>query len=98
MILFSSGSTGRPKGVVLRHGSLCWTAQTLARTFGLDRSHAELIISPLSHSGAWQRAAATLSAGGTVVPYEGTLSISGILEYAERHGIHGFYTAPPLIR
>jgi long-chain acyl-CoA synthetase len=98
MILFSSGSTGRPKGVVLRGAGLGWTAQTLAELFGFDASHHELILCPLVHSGAWQRAAATLAAGGCVHVADGATSIASLFEEVAAHGITGFYTPPPLIR
>jgi len=98
MILFSSGSTGRPKGVVLTHAGLEWTAGSLVRAFDLDATHRELLLCPLSHSGAWQRLAATLRAGGCVVATSGPLSVAGLLEDAREFDASGFYTPPPMIR
>jgi acyl-CoA synthetase (AMP-forming)/AMP-acid ligase II len=98
LLLLSSGATGDPKCVALRHAGVAWTAAALARAFGLGADHVELVIGPLAHSGAWQRAAATLAAGGCLVLYEGPVTIAGILETCERHGVRGFYTPPPLVR
>ncbi len=98
MILFSSGSTGRPKGVVLRQRQLWWSAWNLWSACGLHAEHRELIVSPLSHSGAWQRAAGTLLAGGCIVLPDGSPSITAMLEDVEHHRITGFYTQPPVLR
>lgn len=98
LVLFSSGSTGQAKGVVLGHSQVLWTARMLGRVFELDGSHRELLLSSMSHSGAWQRLAATLVAGGSVHLHEGYLSVPGLLSSIEEHQITGFYTPPPLVR
>jgi acyl-CoA synthetase (AMP-forming)/AMP-acid ligase II len=98
LILFTSGSTGEPVGVTLKHRHLTWTARALAAAFELDADHRELIVAPLAHSGAWQRAAATLVGGGCVAFWNGLPSVVGILEEIERLEVTGFFTAPPLLR
>ena len=98
VIRYSSGSTGQPKGVPLRQGQLTWTAGTLASVFGLGPSHREIIIAPVTYSGAWGRVAATLYAGGCLVLSQGPLSVQGILEDIETYGATGFFTPPPLVR
>lgn len=37
-IIYTSGTTGNPKGVMLSHYNLCWTAESLIRSFGWDRN------------------------------------------------------------
>ncbi len=97
-IRYSSGSTGRPKGVVLDHRHLDWMARALAGRFRLDRSHRELVLTPMAYSGGWQRVAATLYAGGCVFVPDGPVSVSGLVEDLARWRITGFFTPPPLIR
>jgi long-chain acyl-CoA synthetase len=97
-ILFSAGSTGRPKGAVLGHDQFLAIARTLVRIVGMGPRHRELVLSPMTHSGGWQRVTATLLAGGCVFVFEGTLSIPAVLEEVERHAITGFFAAPPLLR
>ena len=98
IIRFTSGSTGRPKGVVLDHGQLAWSARTLARRYGLDEEHRELVIAPVAFSGAWQRVAATLWAGGCVVFGDELLSLPALLETVQELEVTGFFSPPPLIR
>jgi acyl-CoA synthetase (AMP-forming)/AMP-acid ligase II len=97
-ILYSAGSTGRPKGVVLAHRHLLAIARTLAGAVGMGPAHRDLVIGPMTHSGSWQRVTATLLAGGTVVVFEGTLSVPAVLDDLHRREITGFFTAPPLVR
>ena len=97
-VRYSSGSTGRPKGVVLDHAHLDWMARALAARFGLDRSHRELVLTPMAYSGGWQRVATTLYVGGCVFVPDGPLSVPAMVEDIARWRITGFFTPPPLIR
>lgn len=97
-MLFSAGSTGRPKGVLLRHRQLRAIAGTLVGVIGMGPGHRDLILSPMTHSGGWQRVAATLLAGGTVVVFTGMFSIAALADDVERFAISGFFTAPPVLR
>jgi long-chain acyl-CoA synthetase len=36
-IIYTSGTTGNPKGVMLTHANLCWTGESLMRSFEWDR-------------------------------------------------------------
>lgn len=97
-MLFSAGSTGRPKGVLLRHRQLLAIAGTLSTVIGMGAMHRDLILSPMTHSGGWQRVAATLLAGGTVVVFTGMFSIAALVDDLLRFEISGFFTAPPVLR
>jgi acyl-CoA synthetase (AMP-forming)/AMP-acid ligase II len=46
---YTSGSTGTPRGVMVSHGNLLHNCQTIARTFGLDRSDLGVTWLPLYH-------------------------------------------------
>ncbi len=35
-VIYTSGTTGPPKGVMITHYNVCWTAESLRRTFGDD--------------------------------------------------------------
>jgi len=98
VILFSAGSTGRPKGARLQHRHLMRIARTLVDIVGMDGDHRELILSPMTHSGGWQRVTSTLLAGGLVVVAEPPITIPGLLEDVRDHAIRGFFAAPPLLR
>lgn len=98
VIRFTSGSTGRPKGVVLEHEQLVTTARLISQLFGLDGEHRELIITPISHSGGWQRVAATLVGGGCVVLPQQPFSLPVMLDDIELFDVHGFFAPPPVIR
>ena len=97
-IRFSSGSSGAPKAITITHGQVAHMARTLATTFGIDAAHRELVLAPVAFSGAWQRVAATLTAGGAVA-FAGTpLTVSGMLDDIDEFGITGFFTTPPMLR
>ena len=98
LILFSAGSTGRPKGVRLSHRNLFRIARTVSGVVGMDADHHDLILSPLTHSGGWQRVTGTLLSRGTVVFPQGMFSVPTLLEDVEKHAINGFFTTPPFIR
>ena len=98
LILYSAGSTGRPKGVVLQHGQLLAIADSLSGIVGLHPGHRELILNPLTHSGAWQRVTSTFLTGGRIVFPDGIFSVPNLLEHVEHRGISGFFTTPPFIR
>jgi len=98
LILYSAGSTGRPKGVVLQHGQLLAIADSLSGIVGLHPGHRELILNPLTHSGAWQRVTSTFLTGGRIVFPDGMFSVPNLIEHVEQHGISGFFTTPPFIR
>lgn len=97
-IFFTGGATGRPKGVVLKHGHFLAIARTLSSRVGMDQQHRELVISPMTHSGGWQRVTSTLLAGGCVVISEGFLSPSVLFDDIRQHRIKGFFTTPPFLR
>ena len=97
-ILFSAGSTGQPKGVVLKHGHFLEIARVLSSIIGMDEDHRELILSPMTHSGGWQRVTSTLLSGGCIILPQGLLTVTAILEDIQRFGVRGFFTTPPLIR
>ena len=98
LIRYSSGSTGDPKGVLLSHHQMSWSATTLARLYRLGADHRELVIAPMAHSGAWQRVAATLVAGGCVVFDDAPLSLPGLLDALSEQHITGWFSPPPLVR
>ncbi len=94
-ILFSAGSTGQPKGVVLKHEHFLEIARVLSSITDMDEDHRELILSPMNHSGGWQRVTSTLLSGGCIVLPQGLLTVTAILEDIQRFGINGF---SPLLR
>ncbi len=96
-IRYSSGSTGRPKGVILPRRHLVWLARTLARQFGFDLGHRELLLVPMAYSGGWQRVAATLYAGGRIILAPPLLSVGELLETVRHWRISGFFTPPPWV-
>ena len=98
LLRYSSGTTGVPKGVPLTHGQILWTASTLATIYGLDAGHRDYVVSPMGHSGSWQRVAMTLANGGGVVLAQGLVSLAAILEDIESFAVTGFYMPPPLMR
>ncbi len=97
-IKLSSGSTGIPKGVVSSHKQQFLLSKLLAKVFKFNLDHRELIISPIAHSGGWQRVAATLTIGGAVAFASQPLSINGLFEDIEEYAISGFFTTPPIAR
>ncbi|MCY1064726.1 AMP-binding protein [Nannocystis sp. RBIL2] len=97
-VLYSAGSTGRPKGVVLGHRHFLAIARSLSQVIGMGPEHRDLILSPMTHSGGWQRVTSTLLRGGTVVIFEGMFSVAALVEDVEKFGITGFFTTPPVLR
>ncbi len=98
ILLYSSGSTGDPKGAMLTEDQLLGIARMLSQKAGMEELHRELVLGPLTHSGAFQRVNATLWRGGCVVLYPGPLSVPGLLSMVKAHGINGFFASPPLLR
>ncbi len=97
-IVFTAGSTGRPKGVVLKSRHFLEIAGVLSSIIGMDVDHRELILTPMTHSGGWQRVTSSLLSGGRVIIPQGILSITSILDDIQRYGVTGFFATPPLIR
>lgn len=97
-ILYSAGSSGRAKGVVLKHRHFLAIARSLSAVIGMGPEHRDLIVSPMTHSGGWQRVTATLLRGGTVVIFTGLLSLPALLDDIVRFRISGLFTTPPLLR
>lgn len=98
VILFSAGSTGRPKGALLEHRQLLRIARTLVEVVGMDREHVDLVLSPMTHSGGWQRVTSTMLAGGRVVIASTPVAVPTILEDVRESGVRAFFAAPPLLR
>ncbi|MEM7232940.1 MAG: class I adenylate-forming enzyme family protein [Planctomycetota bacterium] len=98
VLLYSSGSTGVPKGAVLGDRHLVAIAEMLSEYCGIGEAHREMVVCPLTHSGAWQRVSATLSRGGTVVVPGGTPSVPMLLETVAEERINGFFATPPWLR
>lgn len=97
-ILYTAGSTGRPKGVVLKHRQFLAIAETLSSVIGMHADHRDLILSPMTHSGGWQRVTSTLRSGGCVVVPEGTITVPLILETVRTRDVTAFFATPPLLR
>lgn len=98
VILYTAGSTGRPKGVVLEHGQLLAIADTLVSVIGMNPDHRDLILSPMTHSGGWQRVTSTFRSGGCVVLPSGAITVPLILETVRTRNVTGFFATPPLLR
>lgn len=64
----------------------------------MDPDHRDYLISPMTHSGGWQRVTSTLLSGGCVVVSEGVLSPNVLFDDIEEHRITGFFTTPPFLR
>jgi len=68
LVLHTSGTTSRPKLVPLRQRNLFFSAQNIARTYGLAPDDVALCVMPLFHiHGLMASTMATFSSGGTVV-------------------------------
>jgi acyl-CoA synthetase (AMP-forming)/AMP-acid ligase II len=68
LVLHTSGTTSRPKLVPLRQRNLRYSAENIARTYGLGPDDVALCVMPLFHiHGFMASTMATLSSGGTVV-------------------------------
>ncbi len=99
LIRFSSGYSGRPKGICLTQPQMLHMAQTLRSAARLDGDHRELVITPVAYSGAWQRVAATLAAGGCIAfAQPGALTVRGLLEDIQASRATGFFATPSLLR
>lgn len=98
LILFSAGSTGHPKGVVLRHHNLLHIARTVSSEIRMSTGHRDLILSPLTHSGGWQRVTGTFLNHGTIIFPQSLFSVPTLLDEIETHQAEGFFTTPPFIR
>ncbi|MFY0533702.1 class I adenylate-forming enzyme family protein [Nannocystis pusilla] len=86
------------EGVVLGHRHFLAIARSLSQVIGMGPEHRDLILSPMTHSGGWQRVTSTLLRGGTVVIFEGMFSVAALVDDVEEFGITGFFTTPPVLR
>ena len=67
-ILYTSGTTGRPKGAVMTHGSLVFSAETLARAWGFTKGDVLLHTLPLFHThGLFVAVHCVLATGSSMV-------------------------------
>jgi malonyl-CoA/methylmalonyl-CoA synthetase len=70
-ILYTSGTTGRPKGAVMTHGSLVFSAETLARAWGFTKDDVLLHTLPLFHThGLFVAVHCVLASGSSMVLLE----------------------------
>ena len=70
-ILYTSGTTGRPKGAVMTHGSLVFSAQTLAQAWGFTKDDVLLHTLPLFHThGLFVAVHCVLASGSSMVLLE----------------------------
>ena len=70
-ILYTSGTTGRPKGAVMTHGSLVFSAETLAQAWGFTKDDVLLHTLPLFHThGLFVAVHCVLASGSSMVLLE----------------------------
>lgn len=97
LVLHTSGTTSRPKQVPLRQRNLAYSAQNIARTYGLTPTDVALCVMPLFHiHGLMASTMATLSTGGTVVVPAGGFDAMTFWNSAKTHGAT-WYSAVPTI-
>ncbi|MET8803378.1 amino acid adenylation domain-containing protein [Streptomyces sp. NPDC004546] len=86
-VLYTSGTTGRPKGVVIARDMLAAQLRAITVGFGLRREDRILQFSPMHVDTAIEQALSALTLGATLVVSDETLSVSGMLEFLERHRV-----------
>ena len=97
LVLHTSGTTSRPKQVPLRQRNLSYSAQNIARTYGLTPDDVALCVMPLFHiHGLMASTMATFSSGGTVIVPAGGFVAMTFWPAAKEHGAT-WYSAVPTI-
>ncbi|MFE9402165.1 amino acid adenylation domain-containing protein [Streptomyces sp. NPDC006530] len=86
-ILYTSGTTGRPKGVLVARDLLAQQITAITEGFGLLREDRILQFSPMHVDTAIEQALSTLCLGATLVVSDETLSVTGMLDFLDRHRV-----------
>jgi acyl-CoA synthetase (AMP-forming)/AMP-acid ligase II len=85
LIIYTSGTTGFPKGVIHTHANYLMTAESFARTIGLDQNDRLLTANPLFHVNAqFYSCMGTLFAGATLILAE-KFSSSRMWDWTRRY-------------
>jgi len=97
LVLHTSGTTSRPKQVPLRQRNLAYSADNIARTYGLTAEDVAMCVMPLFHiHGLMASTMATFASGGTVVVPRGGFDAMTFWQAAEAHHAT-WYSAVPTI-
>lgn len=93
-ILFTTGTTGKSKGVVLSHQALAAACRHITAVVGTTAGDVELLPLPLSHSFGLGRMRSALSAGASLVLFDGVYDASSIVNALSEHRATGFSSVP----
>ena len=97
LVLHTSGTTSRPKQVPLRQRNLAFSAENIARTYGLRPDDVALCVMPLFHiHGLMASTMATFASGGTVTVPSGGFDAMTFWPAAAEFGAT-WYSAVPTI-
>lgn len=97
LVLHTSGTTSRPKLVPLRHRNLSYSAENIARTYGLGPADVALCVMPLFHiHGLMASTMATFASGGTVVVPAGGFDPMTFWPAAKAHGATWYSAVPTM--
>jgi long-chain acyl-CoA synthetase len=97
LIMLSSGSTGQPKCIPLSGDNFNFVFENMSRVMFPEEGHRELLISSACHMDGLQRAALTFKKRGTLVLFDGALSMGTLFEALESEKIDGMYLPPALV-
>ncbi|MEO8745157.1 MAG: acyl--CoA ligase [Candidatus Dormiibacterota bacterium] len=96
LVLHTSGTTSRPKLVPLRQRNLAFSAENIARTYGLSPDDVALCVMPLFHiHGLMASTMATFSSGGTVIVLP-KFDPMGFWPVASEHGATWYSAVPTM--
>jgi len=96
-MIFTSGTTGMPKGVVVEHGSLANYVTWFRERYGIDHTHAAVVLTSYAFDLAYTTLWTTIASGGELHFVKACDDAGAIARYIGEHAISFVKVTPSLL-